>query len=73
MTLIHPWPPSIMRRTGPVWGFGRRGCSLLVAALGCTARDPHGRVGSPVGGWRGLIGRPRLGPEPRGLFFLWAA
>jgi hypothetical protein len=20
MTLIQPWPPSLMRRTGPVWG-----------------------------------------------------
>ena len=71
MTLIQPWPPSLMRPTGPVWGatFGRRGCSLLVAALGCTARDPS-RVGC-----RGLArpnrAGPRPGPEPRGLF-LWA-
>jgi hypothetical protein len=69
MTLIQPWPPSLMRRTGPVWG-----CYFWTEGLQPASRGA--RMYSPRSKPRRLSARPnragpRPGPEPRGLF-LWA-
>ena len=55
MTLIQPWPPSLMRRTGPVWGcyFWTEG---LQPASGLIGRGP-GRDRSPAAS---SYGRPEL-------------
>jgi hypothetical protein len=67
MTLIQPWPPSLMRRTGPVWG-----CYFWTEGLQPASRGA--RMYSPRSKPRRLSARPNRAPAGTGAprLFLWA-